>query len=177
MAAVDFLPHENAPSWAGVEPATLGAEVQRQTNHATQPADAVIPKCLGGPPVNRDRRNAHPGLRSLYAVCSTLTSSSFSSLFSLTVRVTIISASDITSWGFFDQQGCNRVIRTAELSNAEFSGLYFVSLLDASKGVGEMEGRLAILKKKLNLFTVPTTTQSQLTKVKRCTQFSSMESN
>ncbi|GFX26266.1 hypothetical protein TNCV_948661 [Trichonephila clavipes] len=23
--------------------------------------DAVTPKCLGGPPVDRDRRNAHPG--------------------------------------------------------------------------------------------------------------------
>ncbi|GFW78646.1 transposable element Tcb2 transposase [Trichonephila clavipes] len=38
MAAVDFLYHENPPTWAGVEPATLGAEDQRQTNHATQPA-------------------------------------------------------------------------------------------------------------------------------------------
>ncbi|GFU68525.1 hypothetical protein TNCV_1989751 [Trichonephila clavipes] len=32
MAAVDFLHHENPPTWAGVEPATLGAEGQR---HAT----------------------------------------------------------------------------------------------------------------------------------------------
>ncbi|GFY35195.1 hypothetical protein TNCV_5045691 [Trichonephila clavipes] len=38
MAAVDFLHHENLPTWAGVAPATLGAEGQRQTNHATQPA-------------------------------------------------------------------------------------------------------------------------------------------
>ncbi|GFV40433.1 uncharacterized protein TNCV_4493901 [Trichonephila clavipes] len=38
MTAVDFLPHENPPTWAGVEPTTLGAESQRQTNHATQPA-------------------------------------------------------------------------------------------------------------------------------------------
>ncbi|GFX06113.1 DUF1758 domain-containing protein [Trichonephila clavipes] len=38
MAAVDFLHQENLPIWAGVEPATLGAEGLRQTNHATQPA-------------------------------------------------------------------------------------------------------------------------------------------
>ncbi|GFW94438.1 hypothetical protein TNCV_2701591 [Trichonephila clavipes] len=37
MAAVDFLHHENPPTWSGVEPATLGADGQRQTNHATQP--------------------------------------------------------------------------------------------------------------------------------------------
>ncbi|GFV20686.1 hypothetical protein TNCV_777311 [Trichonephila clavipes] len=36
MATVDFLHHENPPTWAGVEPATLGAEGQRQTNHTTQ---------------------------------------------------------------------------------------------------------------------------------------------
>ncbi|GFY19720.1 hypothetical protein TNCV_4648921 [Trichonephila clavipes] len=36
IAAVDFLHHENPPTWAAVEPATLGAESQRQTNHATQ---------------------------------------------------------------------------------------------------------------------------------------------
>ncbi|GFS93886.1 hypothetical protein TNCV_5053411 [Trichonephila clavipes] len=36
MATVDFLHHENPPIWAGVEPATLGAEDQRQTNYATQ---------------------------------------------------------------------------------------------------------------------------------------------
>ncbi|GFX88418.1 hypothetical protein TNCV_2278861 [Trichonephila clavipes] len=36
MAAVDFLHHEGPPTWAGVEPATLGAEGQRQTNYATQ---------------------------------------------------------------------------------------------------------------------------------------------
>ncbi|GFW79356.1 hypothetical protein TNCV_2477631 [Trichonephila clavipes] len=39
MAAVDFLHHENPPTWAGVQPATLGGEGQRQTNHATQPAE------------------------------------------------------------------------------------------------------------------------------------------
>ncbi|GFW71529.1 hypothetical protein TNCV_2309641 [Trichonephila clavipes] len=38
MADVDFLHHENPPTWAGVEPATLGAEGQRQTNLATQTA-------------------------------------------------------------------------------------------------------------------------------------------
>ncbi|GFW30475.1 hypothetical protein TNCV_454131 [Trichonephila clavipes] len=37
-ATVDFLHHENPPTWAGVEPAALGAEGQRQTNHALQPA-------------------------------------------------------------------------------------------------------------------------------------------
>ncbi|GFW32347.1 hypothetical protein TNCV_675061 [Trichonephila clavipes] len=43
MAAVDFLHYENPPTWAGVEPVTLGAESQRQTNHATQ--QASIRKC------------------------------------------------------------------------------------------------------------------------------------
>ncbi|GFV29265.1 hypothetical protein TNCV_4602971 [Trichonephila clavipes] len=38
MAAVAFLHHENPPTWAGVEPATLGAEGQQQTNYATQSA-------------------------------------------------------------------------------------------------------------------------------------------
>ncbi|GFW99184.1 hypothetical protein TNCV_3009521 [Trichonephila clavipes] len=33
-----FLHHENPPTWAGVEPATLGAEGHRQSNHATQAA-------------------------------------------------------------------------------------------------------------------------------------------
>ncbi|GFW92584.1 hypothetical protein TNCV_519011 [Trichonephila clavipes] len=37
MAAVDFQHHENPPTWAGVEPGTLGAEGQRQTSHATRP--------------------------------------------------------------------------------------------------------------------------------------------
>ncbi|GFX20113.1 hypothetical protein TNCV_1436731 [Trichonephila clavipes] len=37
MAAVDFLHHENPSTWAGVEPVTLGAEDQRQTNLVTQP--------------------------------------------------------------------------------------------------------------------------------------------
>ncbi|GFW56264.1 netrin unc-6 [Trichonephila clavipes] len=36
MAAVDFLHHENPPTWARVEPVTLGTGGQRQTNHATQ---------------------------------------------------------------------------------------------------------------------------------------------
>ncbi|PRD27454.1 UNVERIFIED_CONTAM: hypothetical protein NCL1_35317 [Trichonephila clavipes] len=35
MAFVDFLHHENPPTWAGVEPVTLGAEGQRLTNYAT----------------------------------------------------------------------------------------------------------------------------------------------
>ncbi|GFV83338.1 hypothetical protein TNCV_1900641 [Trichonephila clavipes] len=39
METVDFLHHENLPTWAGVGPATLGTEGQRQTNHATQPAN------------------------------------------------------------------------------------------------------------------------------------------
>ncbi|GFS90809.1 DUF4817 domain-containing protein [Trichonephila clavipes] len=38
MATIDFLHHENPTTWAGVEPATFGAEGQRQTNHAIQPA-------------------------------------------------------------------------------------------------------------------------------------------
>ncbi|GFU46668.1 uncharacterized protein TNCV_1546761 [Trichonephila clavipes] len=42
MAAVDFLNHENPSTWAGVEPATMGAEVQRQTNHAIQPAGQIL---------------------------------------------------------------------------------------------------------------------------------------
>ncbi|GFV42095.1 hypothetical protein TNCV_2602951 [Trichonephila clavipes] len=33
MAAVDFLHHENPSTWTGVEPATLGTEGQRYTNH------------------------------------------------------------------------------------------------------------------------------------------------
>ncbi|GFW22553.1 hypothetical protein TNCV_3364651 [Trichonephila clavipes] len=36
MAAVDFLHHDNPPTWAGVEPATLGVADQRQSNYATQ---------------------------------------------------------------------------------------------------------------------------------------------
>ncbi|GFW13264.1 transposable element Tcb1 transposase [Trichonephila clavipes] len=36
MVAVHFLYHENPLTWAGVEPAILGADGQRQTNHATQ---------------------------------------------------------------------------------------------------------------------------------------------
>ncbi|GFU49629.1 hypothetical protein TNCV_4143961 [Trichonephila clavipes] len=33
--AGDFLQHENPPTWAGVEPANLGVQGQRQTNCAT----------------------------------------------------------------------------------------------------------------------------------------------
>ncbi|GFT12910.1 hypothetical protein TNCV_5096021 [Trichonephila clavipes] len=44
MAAVDFLHDENPPTWVGLEPATLGAEGQRQTNHATQPGRLSISK-------------------------------------------------------------------------------------------------------------------------------------
>ncbi|GFT39877.1 hypothetical protein TNCV_3286541 [Trichonephila clavipes] len=42
MDTVDFLYHENSPTWAGVEPTTIGVEGQRQTNHATQPALEAI---------------------------------------------------------------------------------------------------------------------------------------
>ncbi|GFW60527.1 hypothetical protein TNCV_568751 [Trichonephila clavipes] len=42
MDAVDFLHHENPPTWAEVEPATLGAEDQHQTNPATQSAKDYI---------------------------------------------------------------------------------------------------------------------------------------
>ncbi|GFT98832.1 hypothetical protein TNCV_3792511 [Trichonephila clavipes] len=45
MAAVDFLHQENPPTWAGVEPATLGTEGQRQTNQPT-PLQPII-KYLG----------------------------------------------------------------------------------------------------------------------------------
>ncbi|GFV81354.1 hypothetical protein TNCV_4773801 [Trichonephila clavipes] len=38
ITAVDFLHHENPPTRAGVEPATLGADGQRQTNYVTQSA-------------------------------------------------------------------------------------------------------------------------------------------
>ncbi|GFU77842.1 hypothetical protein TNCV_1138501 [Trichonephila clavipes] len=38
MYAVNFLHHENPPTWAGIDPATLGLQVQRKTNYATQPA-------------------------------------------------------------------------------------------------------------------------------------------
>ncbi|GFV11278.1 hypothetical protein TNCV_3723671 [Trichonephila clavipes] len=41
MAAVDFLHHKNPPTWAGVKPATFGAEGQRQINYATQSAKVV----------------------------------------------------------------------------------------------------------------------------------------
>ncbi|GFV71632.1 hypothetical protein TNCV_3534231 [Trichonephila clavipes] len=42
MADVDFLHHENPPTWAEVKPATLGAEGQRQINHLTQPAPRTV---------------------------------------------------------------------------------------------------------------------------------------
>ncbi|GFX35914.1 hypothetical protein TNCV_4214361 [Trichonephila clavipes] len=42
MTAVDFLHHENPQTWAGVEPATLDADGQRQTNYATQSALAEL---------------------------------------------------------------------------------------------------------------------------------------
>ncbi|GFU49547.1 hypothetical protein TNCV_1590861 [Trichonephila clavipes] len=42
MTAVDFLHHENPPTWAGVEPTTLSADGQRQTNYATQSALAEL---------------------------------------------------------------------------------------------------------------------------------------
>ncbi|GFW17415.1 hypothetical protein TNCV_3240451 [Trichonephila clavipes] len=38
MFAVNILHHENTSTWSGVEPATLGAEGQQQTNYATQSA-------------------------------------------------------------------------------------------------------------------------------------------
>ncbi|GFU20251.1 hypothetical protein TNCV_4933321 [Trichonephila clavipes] len=46
MDIVDFLHHENPPIWAGVEPATLGAEGQRQANHATQPVAYLAIYCI-----------------------------------------------------------------------------------------------------------------------------------
>ncbi|GFX06907.1 hypothetical protein TNCV_1202221 [Trichonephila clavipes] len=42
MAAVDFLHHKNPPTWAKVEPATLDAVGQRQTNYTTQSTENVI---------------------------------------------------------------------------------------------------------------------------------------
>ncbi|GFU21127.1 uncharacterized protein TNCV_5115301 [Trichonephila clavipes] len=42
MTAVHFLHHENSPTWAGDEPATLGADGQQQTNFATQSALAEL---------------------------------------------------------------------------------------------------------------------------------------
>ncbi|GFU73499.1 hypothetical protein TNCV_931851 [Trichonephila clavipes] len=38
MDAFDFLHHGIPLAWAGIEPATLSAEGQRQTNNAIQPA-------------------------------------------------------------------------------------------------------------------------------------------
>ncbi|GFW30683.1 HTH_Tnp_Tc3_2 domain-containing protein [Trichonephila clavipes] len=54
LAAVDFLHHENPPTWAKVESATLGADVQRQTNYTTQSALAEFwkyPRNLESPRV------------------------------------------------------------------------------------------------------------------------------
>ncbi|GFU51972.1 hypothetical protein TNCV_3734741 [Trichonephila clavipes] len=45
MAAVHFLQQENLQAWAGVEPAFLDTEGQRQTNYATQPASLKV-DCL-----------------------------------------------------------------------------------------------------------------------------------
>ncbi|GFV55116.1 hypothetical protein TNCV_2623371 [Trichonephila clavipes] len=42
MAAVVFQLQENTPTWAGIEPATLGAEGQWQTNQATQPVYTLM---------------------------------------------------------------------------------------------------------------------------------------
>ncbi|GFS60176.1 hypothetical protein TNCV_2826871 [Trichonephila clavipes] len=42
MVAVDFIHQKNPPTWAGVEPTTLGPEDQRHSNHATQPASIVM---------------------------------------------------------------------------------------------------------------------------------------
>ncbi|GFV21996.1 hypothetical protein TNCV_4526821 [Trichonephila clavipes] len=38
MDAVNFLHHENPPTWAGIEPAILDVQGQRLTNYAPQPA-------------------------------------------------------------------------------------------------------------------------------------------
>ncbi|GFV97525.1 hypothetical protein TNCV_2040331 [Trichonephila clavipes] len=46
MAAVDFLYHENPPTWAGIEPTTLGADGKRQIPYATQSA---LAKFFGTP--------------------------------------------------------------------------------------------------------------------------------
>ncbi|GFV40700.1 hypothetical protein TNCV_5054801 [Trichonephila clavipes] len=42
MTTVNFLHHEIPPTWARVEPACLGADGQRQSNYATQPALAEL---------------------------------------------------------------------------------------------------------------------------------------
>ncbi|GFT41188.1 hypothetical protein TNCV_3403481 [Trichonephila clavipes] len=42
VTAGDFLHHENPPTRAGVQPATLGTDGQRQTNYATQSALAEL---------------------------------------------------------------------------------------------------------------------------------------
>ncbi|GFS82975.1 hypothetical protein TNCV_1568471 [Trichonephila clavipes] len=41
MDAVEFLHLENPPTWAGVEPANLGVQGQRQTNYAPFPQSAI----------------------------------------------------------------------------------------------------------------------------------------
>ncbi|GFW45445.1 uncharacterized protein TNCV_3243851 [Trichonephila clavipes] len=59
MAAVYFLHRENPPTWAGVEPAALGAEGQRQTNHATLEQK-----------MKRKRRYNETPTRNLWRCCS-----------------------------------------------------------------------------------------------------------
>ncbi|GFU57182.1 hypothetical protein TNCV_2062531 [Trichonephila clavipes] len=47
MNIVDFLHHGIPPTWAGIEPATLGVEVQRQIYYVTQPIKlSVLKICL-----------------------------------------------------------------------------------------------------------------------------------
>ncbi|GFV22426.1 hypothetical protein TNCV_4276961 [Trichonephila clavipes] len=38
MDAVDFLHHENSPTWAGVEPANFSIQGQHLTKHSNHPA-------------------------------------------------------------------------------------------------------------------------------------------
>ncbi|GFU04657.1 hypothetical protein TNCV_4377251 [Trichonephila clavipes] len=42
MTVVDFLHYENPLTWAGIEPAALGADGQRRTNYATHSALAEL---------------------------------------------------------------------------------------------------------------------------------------
>ncbi|GFX26517.1 hypothetical protein TNCV_4535291 [Trichonephila clavipes] len=42
MEAVDFLTHENPPTWAGVKPANLGVQGQHLINYATYPVSKNI---------------------------------------------------------------------------------------------------------------------------------------
>ncbi|GFU20851.1 hypothetical protein TNCV_5059721 [Trichonephila clavipes] len=57
MAAVDFLHRENPSTWAGVEPATLGADGQRQTNYVTQ--SAIVELTIATPPGFHRSTNRH----------------------------------------------------------------------------------------------------------------------